>query len=130
MIYSKKRIFAGFSVLEVLVAMSILTVMLVAIYQSFATSIFMISSTNNLWRSITYSQTELARWERSTKVPVSIAQGEFELQHPMAGFRWKREISDISPLPGITIRKVNYQLRWDEGKNEYTYNAEIYVKPD
>ncbi|MGK5091435.1 prepilin-type N-terminal cleavage/methylation domain-containing protein [Deltaproteobacteria bacterium TL4] len=120
----------GFSVLEVLVALSIMTVMLVAIYQSFATTVFMIASTNNLWRSMVYSQNELLRWERSVSVPVSVAQGEFEEDHELSGFRWQREISDIAPLPGITVRKVSYELNWDEGKNKYSYSAAIYVKPE
>ena len=66
----------GFTVLEVLVAMSILVVTLIAIYQSFSTSLFILNSTQNLWRAITGSQNELLRWERSFSAPVSLAQGE------------------------------------------------------
>ena len=115
----------AFTILEVLVALSILTVMLIAIYQSFSTSIFILSSTTNLWRSMTHSQNELLKWERSVSAPISVAQGEFEEDHPMWGFRWERKINDISPLPGIQVRKVAYRLMWNEGKNEYSYHSEI-----
>ena len=100
------RLPRGFTVLEVLVAMSILVVTLIAIYQSFSTSLFILTSTQNLWRAITGSQNELLRWERSLNAPVSLAQGEIaEEEDPLFGFAWEREIEDTEPLPGIIIRR-------------------------
>ena len=43
---------------------------------------------------------------------------------------WKKHVSDKTPLPGIRVRQVNYQLSWNEGKNVYTYDADIYVNPN
>ena len=79
---------------------------------------------------MSYSRNELLKWERSAKSAISIAQGEFEEDDDMFGFRWNREISDISPLPGISVRKVSYRLMWDEGENEFSHTSEIYIKPD
>ncbi len=119
----------GFTVLEVLVALSILVLTLMALYQSFSTSIFVLSSTTNLWKAMSHAQNELLKTERATKAPpVSLSQGEFELEHAMNGFTWKKHISDTTPLPGIMVRQVNYQLLWNEGKDTYTYDADIYVK--
>ena len=124
------RLPRGFTVLEVLVAMSILVVTLIAIYQSFSTSLFILNSTQNLWRAITGSQNELLRWERSLSAPVSLAQGEIaEDENPLFGFTWEREIEDTEPLPGIIIRRVYYRLKWNEAGSEYSYDAELYVKP-
>ena len=120
----------GFSILEVLVAISILTIMLIAIYQSFNTSLLIISSSQNLWKAIVYTQNELSLWERSVHAPLAIAQGKFEEDQPMAGFEWVRETSDISPLPGVTVRKVAYDLKWHEGNKEFSYSAAIYIKPN
>ena len=121
----------GFTVLEVLVSLSILTLTLMALYQSFSTSIFVLSSTTNLWKAMSYAQNELLESERAkSTLPVSLSQGEFELDHPMNGFRWKRVIRDTTPLTGIEVRQVNYQLSWSEGKHEYTYDADIYVNPN
>jgi hypothetical protein len=118
-------------VLEVLVSLSILVLTLMALYQSFSTSIFVLSSTTNLWKAMSHAQNELLKTERATKAPpVSLSQGEFELEHAMNGFTWKKHISDTTPLPGIMVRQVNYQLLWNEGKNTYTYDADIYVKRD
>ena len=101
-----------------------------ALFQSFSTSIFILSSTNNLWKAISFTQNELLKSERATVSPsVSINQGEFESESEMSGFRWKKFVRDTKPLPGIEIRRINYQLLWYEGKHVYTYDADIYVKP-
>jgi prepilin-type N-terminal cleavage/methylation domain-containing protein len=121
----------GFTVLEVLVSLSILVLTLMVLYQSFSTSIFVISSTTNLWKAMSHAQNELLKSERSSSAPpVSLSQGEFELEHAMNGFAWKKNIRDTTPLPGIMVRQVNYQLLWKEGKNTYTYDADIYVKQE
>ena len=121
----------GFTVLEVLVSLSILLLTLIALYQSFSTSIFVLSSTTNLWKAMSHAQNELLKSERSNSAPpVSLSEGEFELDHPMNGFGWKKNVSDTIPLPGIRVRQVNYQLLWNEGKNTYTYDADIYVNPN
>ena len=120
----------GFTILEVLISVSILLITLMTIYQSFSTSIFILSSTNNLWKASSFAQNELLKLERATvSPPVSINQGEFEYESEMSGFRWKKFVRDTIPFPGIEIRQINYQLLWNEGKQVYTYDADIYVKP-
>ena len=131
-IFEKKRLFQkeGFTILEVLISLSILLISLMALFQSFSTSIFILSSTKNLWKAISFAQNELLKSERATVSPsVSINQGEFESESEMSGFRWKKFVRDTKPFPGIEIRQINYQLLWYEGKHVYTYDADIYVKP-
>ena len=120
----------GFTILEVLISISILFITLMALYQSFSTSIFILSSTKNLWKAISFAQNELLKSERATVSPsVSINKGEFGSESEMSGFRWKKFVRDTKPFPGIEIRRINYQLLWYEGKHVYTYDADIYVKP-
>ena len=103
---------------------------LIALYNSFSSSLFILSTTKNLWKAISYSQNELLKSERATNSPnEQLLQGEFEPEHPMEGFRWEKLIQDTNPLPKIKIRQVNYKLFWEEGKKEYSYNADIYIKP-
>ena len=116
--------------MEVLVSLSILVFSLMTLYQSYSTSIFVLSSTTNLWKAISNAQNELLKSERATiSPPVSVNQGEFEFNDPMNGFRWKKLVRDTTPLPGIMIRQINYQLLWKEGKHEFSYDADIYVNP-
>ena len=44
----------GFTVLEVLVSFSILALILMALYQSYSSSIFVLSSTTNLWNAMSH----------------------------------------------------------------------------
>lgn len=121
---------SAFTVLEVLIALSILSVMLMAIYQSFSSSLFVLNSTSNLWKAMAESQKELLKWERSKNPPpVSITQGVFTEQDAFPGGRWKLDVQDTLPLPGIPVRRVNYEISWTEGEGEYTYSADLYVKP-
>ena len=127
---SSKLLQCGFTVLEVLVSFSILALILMALYQSYSSSIFVLSSTTNLWNAMSHAQNELLTSERATvSPPVSVNQGEFDIDNPMSGFRWKKHVRDTTPLPGIMIRQINYQLLWCDGKPEYTYDADIYVNP-
>ena len=120
----------GFTILEVLVSISILMLILMSLYQSYSTSIFVLASTTNLWKAMSYTQNELLKSERATiSPPVSVNQGEFELDDPMSGFRWKKLVQDTIPLPGVIVRQVNYQLIWNEGNHEFDYDADIYVNP-
>ena len=120
----------GFTILEVLVSISILMLILMALYKSYSTSIFVLASTTKLWKAMSHAQDELLKSERATiSPPVSFNQGEFELNDPMSGFRWKKLVQDTIPLPGIIIRQVNYHLIWNEGNHEFAYDADIYVNP-
>lgn len=119
----------GFTLLEVLVALAVLSVMLMALYQAFSSNIFITSFTGNLWKAITYTQNELLRLERSAPPPVSIHEGDFEEDHPMYGFHWKREVVPDSPFPGITVRKVTLELSWEEGGARRSYQGKIFVTP-
>ena len=79
---------------------------------------------------MSHAQNELLKSERATvSTPVSVNQGEFDIEGPMSGFRWKKQVRDTAPLPGIMVRQINYLLIWTEGKQEYTYDADIYVNP-
>ena len=128
MVFTNKKQKKGCTILEVLVAMSILTIALVTIYQSFATSLFLTASTSNLWKAMIFSQTQLLANERETSNPVSFNQGSFRDPDPMDGYRWKKEVKDVMPFPGIRVRKITYELRWDEGDTEFSYSSDIYVE--
>ena len=103
---------------------------MIVLYNSFSTSIFVLTTTQNLWKAISYSQNELLKYERATTLPnEQLIQGEFEIDHPMNGFYWVKNIQDTNPFPKIKVRQVNYKLLWDEGKKQYSYDADIYIKP-
>jgi len=122
---------SAFSVLEVLIALSILSITLMAVYQSFASSLFVLQSTKTLWKAMSETQKELLRWERSKNPPpVSVSQGNVEEEMGFFDGRWKLDIEDKLPLPGIKVRRVNYEITWIDGEREYRYSSDLYVKSE
>ena len=119
---------SAFSVLEVLIALSILSITLMAVYQSFASSLFVLQSTKTLWKAMAETQKELLLWERSKTPPtVSVSQGSVEEDLGFLDGRWKLDIEDNLPLPGIKVRRVNYEITWMEGEREYRYLSLIHI---
>ena len=119
----------GFTLLEVLVAMAILSVTLMTLYQAFSSTLQINAATKGLWRAIVYVNNELARIERGPAPSVSIQQGTFPADDPMAGYAWRREVADVQPLPGVSVRKVLLELTWHAGAAPQTYRSQIYVPP-
>ena len=120
----------GFTLLEVLIALAVLSVCLLAIYQGYSTALSISAATRKLWKAMEYSHNELARWERMNPAPeVSVAQGVFPPGDPMAEYSWKREITDLEPLPSVKVRRVRLDLYWTLGTAAQTYRASLYVLP-
>ena len=120
----------GFTLLEVLIALSVLSICLLAIYQGYSTILSIASSSRRLWKAMEYSHNELARWERMNPVPgISVSQGDFPPNDPMAGYSWKREITDLEPLPAIKVRRIQLTLYWSVGTATQSYASSLYVLP-
>lgn len=119
----------AFTLMEVLVALAVLAVALLAVHQGFSSTLFVNASTRGLWKAITYANNELLSWERRGRADVSVSQGEFPPGDEMAGYAWKREVTDREPLPGIKVRRVQLTLTWNVGAGTQSYRAETYVEP-
>jgi len=125
---SRWRRAAGFTLLEVLVAMAVLTIALMTLYQAFATTVQINTSTRGLWKAMIYANNELARIERGNVLPVAIEQGKFAPDSKMAGYSWQREVVDEQPFPGVKVRKVLLTLRWEIAGTPQSYRAQLYVR--
>ncbi len=122
---------SAFSVLEVLIALSILSITLMAVYQSFASSLFVLQSTKTLWKAMAETQKNLLYWEHSKEPPsIQVQQGTYDDGDSLPGANWKMEVKDMIPLPGIRVRRVNYEITWMEGEREYRYSSDLYVKSE
>jgi len=119
---------AGFTMLEVLIALAVLAIALLAIHEGFTSTLFVNASTRGLWKAMTYSNNELLRWDRLGQASISLDQGEFPADDPMAGYTWRREIGDVEPLPGVKVRRIRLELNWEVAGRKQTYVAETYVE--
>ena len=61
---------------------------------------------------------------------MSVSQGSVEEDLGFLDGRWKLDIEDNLPLPGIKVRRVNYEITWMEGEREYRYSSDLYVKAE
>ena len=118
---------AAFTLLEVLVAMALLSVTLLTLYQAYSSNLYLVQANRSTWKAMIYVNNELMAWERRPKLNVSVAQGEFASDEPMAGYSWLREIKDEEPIPGVTVRKVELVLTWQDGTAQRSYRSHIYV---
>jgi prepilin-type N-terminal cleavage/methylation domain-containing protein len=125
----RRRLRRGFTLLEVLVAMAVLSVMLLALYQAYGSNIYLQSFNRSLWRAVLHAQNELSRYERMPPPPISVSEGDYDEEHPLAGYHWKRSITNASPIPGVQVRQVALELSWKEGDVTRSYEAEVYVIP-
>lgn len=120
---------SAFTLMEILVAMAVLSITLLTLYESFVSTVHINTMTQGLWKAIVFANNELSRIERGPIPDVSIQQGSYQDDHPMAGYDWRREVLDEEPFPGVKVRKVLLELRWAVGGSPQTYRAEIYVPP-
>ena len=118
---------AGFTMLEVLVALALISVVLLTMYQAFASSLNIHLASRGLWRAILYAENEMVAYERRGGMEVALSQGDFSADHPMAGYRWQREVLVEEPFPGMKVKKVIFTLLWDVGNAEQKYTAETYL---
>ena len=117
----------GFTLMEILVALTVLSLTLMSIYQSFANTVFIQQATQGLWKAMVFTDGELARLERGPALQVEVRQGEYPESHPMSGFRWLREVADEEPFPGVRVRKVIFKLSWATATGRNTYRSQTYV---
>jgi hypothetical protein len=114
--------------LEVLVALAVLAIALLAVHEGFTSTLFVNTSTRGLWKAMTYANNELLRWDRVGQASISLDQGEFPPDDPMTGYSWRREIGDVEPLPGVRVRRIRLELNWVVAGRTQTYVAETYVE--
>ncbi|MDH4120929.1 MAG: prepilin-type N-terminal cleavage/methylation domain-containing protein [Deltaproteobacteria bacterium] len=128
----------GFSLLEVLIAMAILSLVMLALYQAYSTVLFQNEYTTRLWRVMNVAQREMLAWERLGRAELSVDQGVYPPGHPLEGYQWRREIADEEPIPGVKLRRVKLEISWEmnarlgpeatDAHRRQRYVTEVYVE--
>lgn len=103
---------AGFTLLEVMVALAIIGIALVAILRSLAMSVSVSNEAKSLSIGTLLAKGKMAEIESRGFPDIEEADGDFGEEYP--GYRWERNVSEI----GIEdLRKVVVRVLWGEGEN-------------
>jgi prepilin-type N-terminal cleavage/methylation domain-containing protein len=120
---------SGFTLLEVLVAFSLLSLLLTVIIQSQSESAFFLERTEKLFRVQQVVVNELLIAERDpTGREFGIGSGVFPSEHPLAGDRWEREIRIEDFMLGmIEVERLIYRVIWEgrRGQGEQAFESSI-----
>jgi general secretion pathway protein I len=87
----------GFTLLEVMIAMAILAITLVALYQSQSQSISMASDSRFLTTASLLAQSRMAEFDAVDPRGVVSANGDFGDDYP--GYTWRLEVGSMEELP-------------------------------
>jgi len=113
----------GFTLIEILVAISILSISLVVIFQLFSGGLKSSRLSDQYTRGIFHAKEKMEEILLSTEFAEEVSEGEFE-----DSFRWKSKIVPIeqaeeeaSKLPFNTYN-IKVDIFWDEGYKEKRFS--------
>lgn len=108
----------GFTLLEVLVAFSLLSILFAVIIQSQADTIFFLEKTNRMTIVQKQVMNELLIIERNLSAQkISSETGTFPEDHILHGSHWQKKV-EVEDFLGITkVSKITYKIIWTEGND-------------
>ena len=118
----------GFTLLEVMVALSIMAIVLVSVYRLQSQTVVMTMESRFYTQAPLLAQSALSLFEKSQQVEFAPDQGDFGREYP--GYRWKITVEDMPPSPALgadiskDIKRIEVLVILNDG--EYTYGFRTY----
>ncbi len=120
----------GFTLLEVMVAVSIISITLVAVYRMHAQTISMNSDARFYITAPLLAQKKLSDLEMNSMSDSISDAGNFEDEYP--GFTWRISINEVESefLGNIAedLKKVDVTIRFNEGEFEYNLSSYKFLR--
>lgn len=113
----------GFTLLEVMISLAMLSTLLAVIIQSNTELTFFLHRTGRLSIAQKVVINELMRLERENSETLSSREGTFPLEHELAGSKWKLIVTDMKFLGVAPVTRIRYQVSWFVGEQENTYES-------
>lgn len=117
----------GFTLLEVMVALSILAIVLLSVYRLHSQTISMSIESRFYTQAPLLARSALSRWEEARKPEMMSDQGDFGKEFP--GYQWKISVED-TPSPALGAQFVRDMKRIDVlvtlNNGEYSYGFRTY----
>lgn len=102
----------GFTLLEVMIALAILSLSLIALLSLRNSSIRLVEHSDRITTATLLAKAKMEDLPRPVQVGES--EGEFEGE-TYKGYKWKRV---VSPTPFVFIKEVVVVVKWDEGRGD------------
>jgi general secretion pathway protein I len=112
----------GFTLLEVMIAMAILAIGLVAVYQSQSQSISMASNSRFLTTASLLAQSRMAQIDRADPRTLVSASGDFGDDFP--AYQWQVDVGRVQELP--LLRRIVLTVTNDLMATHNTYRLTLY----
>ena len=113
----------GFTLLEIVIALAILSIALVAVLKNGGSNLSLIYESNTLTTASFLCRQKLAEIE-SDLGETNVMEGDFGKEFP--GFRWKAEFF-IPPAMLSNARRLEVKILWTEGRRERHFALSQYV---
>jgi len=120
-----RRIFArrgGFTLLEVMIAMAILAIALVAVYQSQSQSISMASDSRFLTTASLLAQSRMAEMDATATRQATTTNGDFGDAFP--DYRWQMEVGNVEEIP--LLKRITLTVTNSRMTKRNTYRLTLY----
>ncbi len=110
----------GFTLIEVLVALAILTSGIITIFYAFSTSIRMAGYINSYTQANICLQRQITRIRNEKKIIVGQQEGSIE----GTKFYWN---SEITPTEEASLKELSVRIHWKENKQTHQIDAITYL---
>ena len=124
--YNLRRCRAGFTLLEVMIAVAVIAIALVAVFGSQSQSLTFANEAKFNTTSALLAQKKMAEIETKRPLDMSSASGDFGEDFP--GYQWDLRVGDISLAGTSTIeylKQVDLTVFWGD-REQYQYKLRLY----
>lgn len=121
-----RKIPAGFTLLEVMVAMAIMAIVLVSVYRMHSQTLSMSAASRFYTQAPMLAQSKLAQLEASSSEIISGDSGDFGEKFP--GYTWNVSVEDVNieALGEASNDLKQIDLIVSLNNDEYTYSVRMY----
>jgi general secretion pathway protein I len=118
------KVASGFALIEILVAISILAISLVVIFQLFSGGLKSRQLSQKYARGVFYAREKMAETLVIPELSEGESQGEFE-----DDYRWQSSVTRIVPEndekdPPVDLMKIHVRITWREGEKEKSFSID------
>jgi general secretion pathway protein I len=117
---------SGFTLLEVMIAVAIIAIVLVAVFGSQSQSLSLASDAKFNTIAALLAQKKMAEVEMEDSLDVNSSSGDFGEDFPE--YQWELDISEVL-LPGVEglefLKQVDVTVRWGD-KDQFRYGLRLY----